>query len=478
MTDLMPTDQMKTGSADEITQRFTQVCNQILSGSRTELYMSMRYLDIALSSLRFAISTELPGIGTDGEHIIAHPKLLADMFEKDRRLINRVYLHIVVHCLMRHLFKKPRGNELLWRISCDIATEAIIDSMRYRCIRMGVSRFRMNMYEDLRRELKVLTAEGIYKTLDRRLRTNQLSPYEITRMKEEFCIDDHTLWPKMDDQNGPPPPETEMMRNRWDDISEKTQTEMETFAKEQAEGAGDMLNDLQVENRERYDYKGFLRKFAVMREEMQVDPDSFDYVFYTYGLSVYGNMPLIEPQEFSEVHKIEEFVIVIDVSMSTSGELVRTFLQQTYSVLTESESYLKKVHIRIIQCDEEVRSDVKITSREELDRYMENFELMGGGGTDFRPAFEYVKFLVDVGEFHGLKGMIYFTDGYGIYPSRRPPWETAFVFMEEDYTDVDVPPWAIKLIIEKEDLEEEKERFRSDASFIWDDELTRVSTGE
>ena len=54
--------------------------------------------------------------------------------------------------------------------------------------------------------------------------------------------------------------------------------------------------------------------------------------------------------------------------------------------------------------------------------------------------------------FEHLRGMIYFTDGRGIYPAKRPVYETAFVFMEEDYEDVDVPPWAIKIILE-EDLD-------------------------
>ena len=49
--------------------------------------------------------------------------------------------------------------------------------------------------------------------------------------------------------------------------------------------------------------------------------------------------------------------------------------------------------------------------------------------------------------------MIYFTDGYGIYPEKMPAWRTAFVFLEEDYRDVDVPPWAIKLILSEEDTE-------------------------
>ena len=233
------------------------------------------------------------------------------------------------------------------------------------------------------------------------------------------------------------------------------QTELETFSKEASNGEGELADELAVENRERYDYKAFLRKFAVLREEMQVDMDSFDYVFYNYGLTLYGNMPLIEPQEFKEVHKIEEFVIVIDTSMSCSGELVKTFLEQTYHILAETESFFRKIHIRILQCDEKVQSDVKITCQEELKEYMENFQVIGNGGTDFRPAFEYVQGLIDHKEFIHLKGMLYFTDGYGYYPRRKPPYDIAFVFMEEDYSDVAVPPWAMKLIIEKEALEEE-----------------------
>ena len=54
--------------------------------------------------------------------------------------------------------------------------------------------------------------------------------------------------------------------------------------------------------------------------------------------------------------------------------------------------------------------------------------------------------------FSRLKGLLYFTDGQGIYPLKRPPFETAFVFMKEDYEDADVPPWAIKLILQKDEI--------------------------
>ena len=92
-----------------------------------------------------------------------------------------------------------------------------------------------------------------------------------------------------------------------------------------------------------------------------------------------------------------------------------------------------------------------------LKEYMEHLELIGEGGTDFRPAFEYVNHLIEQGEFYHLKGLIYFTDGKGTYPKKKPSYQTAFIFMQEEYEDVDVPPWAVKLIVDAEDLDEGEE---------------------
>ena len=82
----------------------------------------------------------------------------------------------------------------------------------------------------------------------------------------------------------------------------------------------------------------------------------------------------------------------------------------------------------------------------EMERYLKNFTVHGFGGTDFRPAFTYVSQLLEAGAFTKLRGLIYFTVGYGIFPVKMPPYDTGFVFMREDYRDVDVPPWAMKLV--------------------------------
>ncbi|MEI3412149.1 MAG: hypothetical protein V8Q57_02200 [Blautia sp.] len=59
---------------------------------------------------------------------------------------------------------------------------------------------------------------------------------------------------------------------------------------------------------------GFSEKVFSLKEEMKVDMDTFDYIFYNYGINLYGNMPLIEPLETKEERKVEDFVVVIDIS--------------------------------------------------------------------------------------------------------------------------------------------------------------------
>ncbi len=238
----------------------------------------------------------------------------------------------------------------------------------------------------------------------------------------------------------------------WKEISERIQVDMETLSQMKGDSGGSMMQALRELNRERYDYTAFLKKFAVMGEAMKINDDEFDYIFYTYGLKLYKNMPLIEPLEYKDVKRIREFVIAIDTSGSVEGELVQTFLQKTYNIMKQTDSFFSKINVHIIQCDAEIQEHVRITSQEEFDRYLKTMEIHGLGGTDFRPVFRMVDTLCSQGEFANLKGLIYFTDGYGDFPERKPFYETAFVFIEDEWNNYDVPPWAIKLILRKDEI--------------------------
>lgn len=424
----------------------TEICNEILQDAKNELYLNMRFLDVALSSLTLQPSFELSTYGTDGSRFYYQIPHLIDQYKMGNVMVNRAYLHSVFHCLFGHVFKEAREDKMLWNLACDIAMESVIDSLKIRCLRLPPKPYRRAVYDGLLKKVRVLTAEGVYRLLAKA----DLDPRIVARLIQEFYVDDHGFWQNEKEKN----PKGMPNEDHWEDIREKMETEIETFAKEAAEDSKGLLEQLSVENRERYDYRNFLRKFSILKEEMLVDMDSFDYIFYNYGMELYGNMPLIEPQETKEVNRIEDFVIAVDTSMSCKKELIQKFLEETYSVLSESESFYRKFRVHIIQCDERVQSDVVITNAEELEDYMAHFEIKGLGGTDFRPVFTYVNRLLAEKKFYKLKGLIYFTDGYGRYPLKKPLYDTAFVFLKEDYLDVDVPPWAIKLILGEEDLTE------------------------
>ena len=168
---------------------------------------------------------------------------------------------------------------------------------------------------------------------------------------------------------------------------------------------------------------------------------------------MYGNLPLIEPLESREVKKIRDFVIVLDTSESTAGELVKAFLKETFTLLKSQDSFFRQCRILVLQADNAIRDETWLTDLDALDRYTARFTLHGGGGTDFRPAFARIAELREQGELRDLQGVLYFTDGKGIYPAHRPPFETAFLFLEDGTPPPEVPPWAMRLILQPEEFE-------------------------
>jgi len=246
--------------------------------------------------------------------------------------------------------------------------------------------------------------------------------------------------------------ERNQQEKKWQDIAERMQTDLETFGRLQGIKSGELIQALAMVNREKQDYGSFLKKFASRGEIMQLDDDEFDYIAYTYGLQLYQKMPLIEPLEYKEVKRIKEFVIAIDTSGSVAGNLVQKFVQKTYNILQSTESFFARINLHIIQCDEQIKEHVKITNRKEFDEYMEHMNLRGFGGTDFRPVFELVDDLIRQKEFENLKGLLYFTDGQGTFPNKKPKYATAFVFVEGNQTVPSVPSWAISLVLQDEDI--------------------------
>ena len=542
---------------------------RILNQAKIELSLSMRYLSRALDKLSFQMDFNTRRIGTEGEKIHFHPEFIFQLYVESPQKLYRLYMHSLLHCLFRHMFKTEDKEEELWNLATDMHVEYVLDSMDIPLLYRPAYPFRENYFQKLEKEVKSLSAERIYAYL---LEQN-LSYEEKERLESEFVKDDHFFWAKLgeeersvdtegtedteeaedtedtedtegtedteeaedtedtkrkenvetaedtgspeaenelnspnssndltEDRNLPSQsakdgdsqsdtekdgegrekenngaqgsgeskePEKEGQSNKekessedaerreerrraldkdWEDIGKRTEEEM----KDDKEGdKSEKLSwFLHLEHKNHTPFQDFLRKFSVDREELKTDPESFDYGYYYFGLSQYGNMPLIEENEYREKRKIPELVIAIDTSYSTKGEMVKRFLEEALAILADKGAFFSKCRVHIIECDDRIRNDLLIEDAEEMERYRERFEVSGGYGTDFRPVFHYIEDLQKKGELKELKALLYFTDGRGRYPKYAPSYTAAFIFPKgEDIDDENAPFWALKLYI-------------------------------
>ena len=65
---------------------------------------------------------------------------------------------------------------------------------------------------------------------------------------------------------------------------ENTRIDMETQTGREGKAPGALVKKVSRIRRDDNDYTEFLRQFAVDCEEVHINQDEFDYIFYTYGL--------------------------------------------------------------------------------------------------------------------------------------------------------------------------------------------------
>ncbi len=422
--------------------------NRILALSRRRLYISLRFFASALEALAPKMNANVKTVGTDGVTLYFRTPGLVDLSDENENLVNRAYIHMLLHCLFYHPFRGEKKDEELWKLSSDIAVESIIDSLEVKALGKLQSPLREEWYKRLKKELTILSADSVYSYLTQNRPDNDT----LLRLSADFEVDDHTFWMrKRKDNDKTENDRNDKVKKNWEKLNRKVSAEADVFARRMGTEEGMLVSELKLENRRKRDLKEFLRKFTVIREEPRLSDEEFDLNFYTYGLSTYGNLPLIEPLETKESKKISELAIVIDTSGSCSDTAVKDFLSETYAILKNEESFFLRFKLHIIQADVRVISDELISSAEEFSKHMDDFTVYGNGGTDFRPAFSYITDKYEKGEFKDLKGVLYFTDGVGIYPEKRPPYRAAFVFLKKygDYTGLTVPAWAEKLVLEE-----------------------------
>lgn len=421
---------------------------------------------------------------TDGNAFYFDPEDICRKYTKNSNEVTRLILHSLLHCMFLHIWGTNFKNKKLWDLSCDICVEKIINELNIHCSKTEKAEVQNKVILKLSHKIKNFTAENLYfYFIDEKADSEQTDIY-----KELFYADNHNRWyknalyaseeedetieiearsiyKKQDDRQGQYQENGENRsdisnspsnsQNQWKETTNQILQDFDLFPSQFGIVSGDGLQILKNVTREKFSYSDLLSSFLQDSEALEINDDEFDYIYYTYGLKLYDNIPLVEPLEYCENNKIRKLIIAIDTSGSVKGTLVEGFVKKTYSILRETDFFKKEFEIHIIQCDTEIKDIAIIKTERELETYMDNITLHGFGGTDFTPVFNYADNIFDslTNKKH-FNGIIYFTDGDGKYPEKTPLYKNAFIIHDNGFDKSRLPIWATPFYIDKNDLQE------------------------
>lgn len=397
----------------------------ILDAARGRLMKASPWLAPALGRLEGAALPNAALPATDGAKLYCPEGMTVDQTAL-------ALAHCTAHCLLGHVFDR-RADAL----SADLAAALLLD----RALHDFCAPRQSALFGMARQRLSGVPLRDIPAAV----KSDAFFSENAEALAELLRVDDHGLWaaqrpcgPRGGGEGG------------WLGLWRRYGGRLE--GRRAGGGPGAISRRVTLGDAPHRSYRALLERCAATREEPREDPDSFEYGLYAYGLERYGDMPLIEPMECREARRVDELAIVIDTSGSCIESLTARFLNETRAMLSDDGLFARRFNLHILQCDAKVQRDDHITCARDFERYIDQLRIVGGGGTDFRPAFERIDRLIARGAYRRLPAALFLTDGLGLFPAAPPDYETVFIFYKGHYDAIDVPDWARTLVLEGEDI--------------------------
>ena len=421
------------------------LAEEILTSAVKSLSGEFIYFAYPLGKMNAEIKSGVNRVLTNGRTTAIDPMFILSQTAKSGvKGVSSALLHVMLHLIFTHPFKKFEDANR-FDLACDIVVSYALDGLGYSFGEKSSVASRKTVYKAI-----IDSFGGVNDDTANRF-AKELNQRELKTYSALFNVCDHSVWAfreREEQEDG----QTSVPLT----ISEDNEEEVEDMSADWGAIARNLIPQLGKLNLElkkmisvglgiEKDYKKFLKAFLRRKERIIPTDEEFDYIAYYYGLQTYKNMPLIENLVYSERRDFSDIAIAVDTSGSTDGEPIKKLLNEVFYLVKSMETESKKYRIRIIQCDLKIHKEDVVKSVEEFSALLKNYQLIGGGGTDFRPVFDYLTDLKKKGE--KIEGLIYFTDGVGVYPKAVPPFKTCFAILNGEES-VTVPHFAYKIDIE------------------------------
>ena len=358
----------------------------LLTKAKSQLTSKHPYFGMLASRLKHEENSAIDYFASNGKRFIYNPTYIESLSMDELFFI---LTNCVMHHILAHNQRKLNRKGVLWQLATDYA----INNM------LAKNKLKIPKGANYNKEYKDMYSEEIYEIL-----------------KVEFA-----------EQNG---------TSSYDDIKN-----LENFIKEK-DGDSSIFKNINnpddEKTQEEWDYAASLAKEVTLKNSStplglerfakKIKANDIDWKFELYNAinrhmrNNYAFMPPNKKHIYRGValpsltSDTLSLIVAIDTSGSIREDILGAFIGEFKSIMQNFPA----VSIELLIADAKVHSHHTFMGGEEMD-----FPLKGGGGTDYRPTFEYIDANIPMSSM-----LLYFTDGEGIFPRIPPAYEVIWALSQ------------------------------------------------
>jgi predicted metal-dependent peptidase len=372
----------------ELEKMRVEVVDRIIT-ARIGLLLRHPFFGNMATRLRVVAADEwLPTAAVDGRNLYFNTQFFNAMNNKE---IEFVIAHEILHCVFGHLIRREDRNAVLYNIAADyIANNLLVRE------KIGEKPKVVDCYQDFKYDN--WTSEEVYDDLFKKTKE------QLDKLGE--LLDEHIDWEDGEDEkDGKGPKRPRYSKDEMSKIRDEIKESM--ISASQSAGAGNTPGDIRRMIQELTEPKMNWRQ--LLRQQIQSTIRN-DYTFSRPSRKGWHTGAILPGMNFDETIDI---CVSIDMSGSIGDAQAKDFISEIKGIMDEYKDY----KIKLWCFDTKVYNEQDFTA--DGGDSLTEYEVMGGGGTDFMANWAYMKE-------NGIspKKFIMFTDGY--------PWDS---WGDENYCD-------------------------------------------
>jgi predicted metal-dependent peptidase len=350
----------------------------LLTKAKSQLTSKYPYFGMLASRLKHEAKEEIRSYASNGVRFLYNPSFVENCSVEE---LSFVLTNCVMHHILAHQQRKLKRKGFLWQLATDFAINNLL-------FKNGI---KIPNGANFDKKYKNMYAEEIYEALKKERIEAGLDAFEESENEKNQEEQEQNKFSKV--------------RNIEENLDERDE--------EQWEYAQALAKEVAT--------RKSLMPLGFERLAKKVEAKNIDWKFELYNAinrhmrNNYAFMPPNKKHLYrgfalpSLTSDTLSLIVAIDTSGSIQEEILAAFVEEFKTIMQNFPA----VNIELLIADAKIQGVYSFRNAQDID-----FALRGGGGTDYRPVFDYID-----ANFPMSSMLLYFTDGDGIFPRIPPSYE-------------------------------------------------------